>query len=173
MTVLGTALMVLLGILVVTVAACGAMGRRWRLRHGKPPASWVLEPDLHRPGSPFSASQRRTAEGVVRRGTAAEGPETAHIAYQIARQSIRQLENPWNRGLRALFLAFQAVTFSGIALLNSTEPMRSTAVLCAVGLMGLAVCLPFHQSHRLRRARASLQLNEELARQAPPGGGTR
>lgn len=156
-------LLTFLGIVVAAAAFFAVMSRRWRLRNGRPPWSALIgEPELSGFGGPFSPV-RREANRMVSRGTAAESPEAAYVARLIARQRIRQFENPWSQALWALILLIQ-VPGAANAFLDTDSSSRTLLYGAATAVMLLVFTVgPFHVRRTLRRARRALEANEHRA----------
>lgn len=166
----------LVGLVVAFVPAliiCGVMGRRWRLRHGKPPALTGFHPELYTIGAPVSHPVKKDAARVARQGRQADDPETAHVACLLARQTIRQTENPWYRTVLPLLFLFQVPNLVNVSVQAETPFMTTVFALGAVALAAGAVLEPASKVRALARARTAVQLNQDLADAYAPAGAPR
>ena len=172
MTPSGILLAVCFAASVVGVVTCAVMGRRWRIRRGKPPAMWALDPELHAVDSPFSDALRKEAARLAHRGEAADRPATAYATRLFAKRAVRQNENPWYRATLPLLFVYQVPFFATQAALADTSAMALVLTSCAALMAAGVVFLPIQQVRLLDRAIRAWELNQNLARaySAAPGG---
>ena len=166
----------LVGLVLAFVPAliiCGVMGRRWRLRHGKPPALTGFHPELYTVGASVSHPVRKEAARVARKGRQAAETETAHVACLLARQTIRHTENPWYRAVLPLLFLFQVPNLVNVSVQAETALMTTAFAVGAVALTAGTVLEPVTKTRALTHARTALELNQELADAYAPAGAPR
>ena len=150
-------------VLLLVSGFCLVMGLRWRNRND-PVWNPLLDPSEALPSGP-RPRVRREAARLIREGSAASSPETAHTVSRMSRYTLLRLSNPWEAPGWATLLLSQSIMIvvSLHSLFGHTLAIALAVALCVL-LGGMAtVWVPLARRRDRSRAERALALNREPA----------
>lgn len=141
---------------------CLILGSRWNHRHDLPEWRWrALAAE-----APTGSDQRRVMP-YVRSGERAPDRETAALTVATARELLRRYENPWQSYGYSLFLAALLLNLIQMVLRDTVHV--GVLLLFLPPMVAIAVYLPLRGRRMAPLAGRAIEVNEDLAAEAPGG----